>query len=283
MKDISTLIEDVYELFNPDEHHEANEEFLEILCLNLKDILRDRLAIQKNDRPIRFSGLGKPNRQIWYETHPDEDNPPEKMQPKTYYKFLYGAVIEELLLYLAREAGHTVEATQHKVEYAGVTGSIDAIIDGKLVDVKSASPYGYKKFENNTVVQENPFGYVEQLAGYSNALNLSDEAYWWAAEKVSGDLCLSPLPQSVIKHYQPEPRIDELKEIQKDDTPIPERCYSDQEDGASGNRKLSVGCSYCSHKFRCWDNLRVFSYSGAPRFLTKTVREPKVPEITTYG
>lgn len=241
--------------------------------------MKTRLSHQKEGRPIRFSGLGKPDRQIWYETHPDEDNPPEEMLPKTYFKFLYGAVIEEILLYLAREAGHSVTDTQRQVEVNGITGSIDAIIDGKLVDVKSASPYGYKKFENDTVVQENPFGYVEQLAGYSNALGMGDEAYWWAAEKVDGSMCLSVLPQNVIKYYQPEERIEVLKEIQKSEEP-PERCYEDQEDGKSGNRKLGTGCSYCSHKFRCWDGLRGFAYSNGPRYLTTVSKLPLVPEFT---
>ncbi len=48
--------------------------------------------------------------------------------------------------------------------------------------------------------------------------------------------------------------------------------------------KLSVGCSYCAYKNDCWSDandghgLRKFIYSKGPRWLTKVVSEPNVPE-----
>jgi len=36
----------------------------------------------------------------------------------------------------------------------------------------------------------------------------------------------------------------------------------------------------CDFKYTCWPDVRTFLYSGKPRFLTKVVREPKVPEVT---
>ena len=32
------------------------------------------------------------------------------------------------------------------------------------------------------------------------------------------------------------------------------KCYSDVSDGMSGNRKLAVGCVYCSHKRLRWSD-----------------------------
>ncbi len=278
MPKLETLPQDIYSLFNPNEEHVCNEDNLEEFANNLKEIIRVRLGKQDEERgPLRFSALGKPDRQMWYDTHPDGTK--EEMSGKTYYKFLYGAIIEELLLLLAKEAGHSVTDTQAKVEVDGVTGSIDAIVDGVVVDVKSASPYGYKKFEYGTVTEDDPFGYVAQLSGYANVLTPGKSAAWLAMDKVSGDICVSVLPSKVVEAHPPAERITHLKKVIESEEP-PERCYQPVPDGASGNLKLGTGCSYCSRKFRCYPGLRVFAYSGGPRFLAKVAKEPNVPEIT---
>lgn len=279
MKTLDTLVEDIYGLFDPDTDHNCNEENLDAFANNIKDLVRSRLKrYTPPSSPLRFSSLGKKNRQLWYEAHPEAGSK-EALLPKTYLKFMYGDVIEQLLLLLVKEAGHTVEQEQATVVVDGVEGHIDAIIDGVVVDVKSASPYGFKKFEQNTVLQDDDFGYVEQLAGYSNVLAPGKDAAWLAMDKVGGDIAVSILPETVIRHYQPEERINELREVIQKDQP-PERCYEDVPDGASGNRKLVSGCSYCAHKFRCWPGLRAFAYSNGPRYLTHVAVLPKVPEIT---
>lgn len=276
--ELKTLPSDIQQLFDPDVHHEPSEEYLNELSENLKQLLRNRLALQvPKSSPLRFSSLGKPDRQLWYEAHPDGTKEP--ITPKTYLKFLYGDVIEQLFLYLAKEAGHKVEREQEEVEVDGITGHIDAVIDGVVVDVKSASTYGYKKFKEDTVVQDDPFGYVAQLAGYANVLTPGEESAWWAIDKVNGNNCISVLPKLVIKHHPPGPRIEHLKEVIASETE-PDRCYPDLPDGKSGNRKLGTECSYCAHKWRCWPGLRAFAYSNGPRYLTAVQRVPDVPEFT---
>lgn len=278
-KTLNTLPADIYALFNPDEHHELNEDNLNEFAENLKDILRQRFAVrQEPESSLRFSSLGKPNRQQWYEAHP-VDGGKEAFLPKTLLKFLYGDVIEQLLLLLAKEAGHEVTDEQREVEVDGVKGHIDAVIDGVVVDVKSASPYGYKKFEERTVVQDDPFGYVAQLSGYADVLTPGQGAAWLAIDKVAGDICISPLAPIVIKHHPPAERIAELKEVIASEE-VPERCYEPVPDGKSGNMRLPTPCSYCAHKFRCHPGLRTFLYSTGPRFLTQVEREPDVPEVT---
>ncbi len=276
-KTLNTLVEDIYFLFDPNEMHEPCEENLDEFAENIKQVLRTRLASREDVRnPLRFSSLGKPDRQLWYDAHPDGDE--EEMSAKTFFLFLYGDVVEQLVLFLAKEAGHKVEREQEEVEIDGVLGHIDACIDDVVVDVKSASPFGFEKFKKNDVIGDDPFGYVAQLSGYSDVLNPGEAAAWVAFNKVNGDLCVSPLSSSVIKDHKPGPRIAHLKEVLDLPEP-PARCYSDEEDGKSGNRKLGTACSYCKSKHRCWEGLRVFAYSGKPRFLTKVVREPDVLEL----
>jgi len=283
-KQLDTLVEDIYALFNPEVMHEPNEENLEYFATTLKEVLRTRLAMREDVRsPLRFSALGRKDRQLWYDAHPDGNE--EELTSKTFFKFLYGDVIEALLLFLAKEAGHSVEMEQAEVEVDGVLGHIDAIVDGVVVDVKSASPFGYKKFEKGDVVGDDPFGYVAQLSGYANVLTPGKEAAWIAMDKVSGDICVSRLSSSIIKDHDPGERIAELKEIIDAPEP-PERCYEPVPDGKSGNLALSTPCSYCKHRTRCYPDTRVFLTGSGPKFLTKVVRLPTrkdgslAPEIT---
>lgn len=278
MAKLEDIPKDVYALFDPSIDHEVSEENLELFAEEMKSLVRTRLKeYRRPTNPLRFSGLGKPDRQVWMDAHPDPTNE-ETMIPKTYLKFMYGDVIEQLLLFLIREAGHEVSNTQGTVEVNGVTGHIDAIIDSVVVDVKSASPYGFKKFADNAVTEDDPFGYVAQLAGYADVLTPGEDAAWIAMDKVHGDVCVSPLKKTVIKYNKPEPRIEHLKKVLESEEP-PALCHEPVPDGKSGNLKLATGCSYCKHKYRCFPDTRLFLYSSGPRWLTKVVNEPKVPEI----
>lgn len=277
MADLKTLPDDIYKLFDPDVDHIPEDANLDEFAETLREVMRTRLRRYiKPASPLRFSALGKPDRQVWYDAH--DDGTKEALTPKTYLKFLYGDIIEAMLLFLAKEAGHSVEQQQAEVSVDGVKGHIDAIIDGVVVDVKSASPYGYKKFETDTVTQDDPFGYVAQLSGYADILTPKDDAAWLAADKVAGDICISPLPKQVIKHHTAGPRIDHLRKIIENEQP-PTRCYEDTPDGKSGNRKLTTPCGYCGWKKRCWPGLRGFAYSGGPRYLTVVAKTPDVPEF----
>jgi hypothetical protein len=278
---LETLVDDIYALFDPNKQHTCSEENLNEFCENLKALIRTRLSHKPEDRKgeevLRFSALGKPARQLWYDAHPD--GTAEELLPKVYYKFLYGDVIEQLAIFLAKEAGHSVESQQAEIDVDGVKGHVDAIIDGILVDVKSASPYGYQKLVKGEVFRDDPFGYVAQLSGYADVLTPGKSAAWLVVEKVSGDISVVDLPEKVISENKPTERIALLRDAISQPEP-PERCYEPVPDGASGNMKLPTGCSYCRWKFRCHPGLRTFLYSNGPRFLTKVVRTPDVREVT---
>lgn len=281
-RDPSTLPEDIYALLDSETDHEASEENVQWAGEVFKDLLRTRLTKRKEKGDVlRFSSLGKKDRQLWYAANmPDVS---EKLPGKQYFKFLYGDVIEVLLLFLAKEAGHEVTDLQTEVEVSGVKGHTDAVIDGVPVDVKSASPFSFQKFKDRSFLFEDPFGYIAQLSGYSHALGRTDRAGFLVADKVHGDIVFAELDGLTIKGNPPEPRIDHLRKVIASPTP-PERCYEDIPEGKSGNRKLGVGCSYCDKKDECWKDanggrgLRKFVYSRGPVWLSKVVKEPRVDE-----
>lgn len=274
---IDTLVEDIFALFDPKTEHVVDEDNLEQFCQNLKDLIRMRFLTREKGGALRFSSLGRPDRQIWYAN--DEETVQEEMTAKTYFKFLYGDVIEQVILFLAKEAGHEVTHEQEEIEVDGVKGHLDAVIDGYVVDVKSASPFSFDKFKSQKVLEDDPFGYIAQLSGYADVVTPGKEAYFLAFNKVDGDIHLMPVGKSIIEAHPPGPRISHLKEVIANPAPPP-RCYEDVEDGKSGNRKLGIGCSYCSYKNKCWPGLRTFLYSNGPRFLTEVQRVPDVPEAS---
>lgn len=276
--DPSTLPEDIYHLLSSEDGHVVSEENVEWAGEVFKDLLRTRLTkIEevKGEDVLRFSSLGKQDRQLWYAANMPEKA--EKLTGKMKFKFLYGDVIEILLLFLAKESGHEVSHEQYEVECDGVRGHMDAVIDGVPVDCKSASPYSYGKFKDGTFVFDDPFGYVKQLSGYAHALRRTERAGFLVADKVHGDICFAELDEYAIDGNPPAPRISELRTIIKSPEPPP-RCYDDIPEGKSGNRKLSVGCSYCPYKDECWPDLRKFMYSRGPVWLTTVKKEPRVGE-----
>lgn len=282
-RDPSTLPEDIYSLLDDDYDHVVSEENVEWAGEIFKELLRTRLSAREQKRGeevLRFSSLGKKDRQLWYQANKPETA--EKLPGKAKLKFLIGDLYEILLLFLAKESGHEVTDTQLEVTEDGVHGHIDAIIDGVLVDVKSASPYSYEKFKSGGYLFDDPFGYVSQLSGYAHRCQ-TPRAGFLVGNKVDGGVTFVELSKEDIEANPPGPRISKLRQVIASDTP-PDRCYEDIPEGKSGNRRLGVGCSFCDFKEECWkdsnngEGLRKFIYARGPVWLTKVKKEPRVSE-----
>ena len=228
---------------------------------------------------LRLSAIGKPDRQLWYDINKPSTTP---ISPTSRIKFLYGYLLEELLILLSLVAGHKVTHQQKEVTVAGVKGHQDCMIDDVLVDCKSASWRGFQKFKNNSLSEDDPFGYIAQISAYAEA-NGVERAAFLAIDKQSGEICLSPVHS--LEMINAKKRITHLKKIVKSEQE-PDRCYEDIPDGKSGNRKLDVRCIFCTHKSKCWSDandgkgLRIFQYERGKRYLTQVKREPNVEELT---
>lgn len=288
MKSIHTLVDDIYNLFTPG-NHEISEEFVEELGRQVAETVASRIQeAQGGERKggLRMSNVGRPERQLYYEVHGvgEEGQEPEELKPQTMLQFMFGDVWESILLYLAKEAGHTVTHEQGEVTLNGVKGHNDAIIDGVVVDVKSASPFAIKKFETKSVVEDDPFGYMEQLSGYCEAHGKLDGAFL-AVQKVTGKLVLCDFSWEDLEMYNVSERIDYMRDVLDDSEP-PDRCYDPVPEGKSGNLKLDTGCKYCAFKHHCWSDandgigLRTFIYSDGPRHFTHVEKTPRTEEVT---
>ena len=255
---------------------------------NVKQILRNNITEHEFDRrKLHMSNIGKKDRQLWYAYNGVEG---EKLMPHTRIKFLYGHLIEEMVLALTKLAGHDVTDEQKQVEVDGIKGSMDCKIDGVLTDVKSSSPYGFKKFKDGSLIDNDPFGYVEQIKGYAHAEG-ETKFGWLVMDKTNGHLTYlkydmedeSQWYWSKLNFFSSPERIKNIKAVVKQPNP-PKKCYGHIPDGKSGNMKLGTGCSYCSYKYTCWEGgLRTFIYSNGPRYLTFVAREPDVLEVDANG
>ena len=286
-KTIHTLIEDIYSLVEtkvPVEGVDVEAE-IENFGEAVKDLMRKEFNSggKKDNRRLRMSNIGRDDRYLW--NHYNDVGPKEPMQPHNLVKFLYGHLIEEMLLLLVRLSGHTVSHEQAQAEVEGIMGSMDCKIDGVLTDVKSTSSFGFKKFKEATLAFDDPFGYIAQIKGYAKSEG-DTEVGWLAMDKQNGHLTFlkydledTQAPVYEVLKEDIVERIKHVKEVVEQPEP-PERCFDPVPDGKSGNMKLPVGCSYCHFKHSCYPNLRTFMYYSGPRFLTEVANEPKVQEIT---
>lgn len=277
-KDISTLVSDIYELLESGK--DLPEDLVEDFGINLSHTLKDALSEVNDKTGLRFSNIGTPcARKLWYLINHPELGIPLKGHEKL--KFIIGHIHEAIILMLAEAAGHKVEGQQDTLEIEGIVGHRDAIIDGMLIDVKSASPFSFKKFASGLDIENDGFGYLDQLGGYFHAskddprLTIKDRMGFLASDKSSGHLTLDIHPVSDRDYDQ---FFSERMEMVKG--PIPERGFKDETFGAKGNRALGFQCTYCPFRFSCWPGLRVFKYANGLQYLTVVKDLPRVEEVT---
>tara|TARA_E500000305_G_C4020135_1_gene238170 strand:+ start:947 stop:1810 length:864 start_codon:yes stop_codon:yes gene_type:complete len=286
MKNTYNLVSDIYQLMETKEVAEGVDfdACVEKFGENVKELMRNEFGGKKRDgRKLRMSNIGREDRYLWNVYNDVEKS--DDIQGHTYVKFLYGHLIEEMLLFLTKAAGHEVTDEQKKCEVNGITGSMDCKIDGVVTDVKSVSTYGFKKFKDGSLAYDDPFGYIGQIKGYAYAEGATKFG-WLAMDKQNGHLTYllydsedTQAPVHDLISYDIKERIDHVKKLVEQPTP-PDVCYEPIADGKSGNRKLAVGCSYCAYKKECWPSVRAFAYSTGPRYLIEVHNEPKVQEIT---
>jgi hypothetical protein len=247
---ISSLLQDIEKrLVTGDSVDEANLAlFLEEMGEIMERFFSEGNSYSTKGR-MRLSAVGREHRKLWYEYQGYEK---PDLTTSNRLRFCFGHILEALLLLIVREAGHSVQDCQKKVTVNGVDGHIDCTIDGELVDVKSASPYGFMG---------------------------KDRGYFLSVDKSSGELNL--LNVNLEKINAPE-RIELLKETLPLDTP-PDKCYEDVED-AVGNRRLASGCRFCDFKVECWKDandgagLRKYNYARGPEYFTHVEKAPRVEE-----
>ncbi len=283
-KQLETLIPDIYAMLERLNSNESIEKdlypYMALFLSEVEDAVLHWATpeVRTREDGLRISNIGKPDRQLYYDMRSDVK---ESKDSSVQMKFLLGHLLEQVVLLLVRASGHEVTRTQDEVEVDGIVGHMDAVIDGEVGDIKTASPFSFNKFVTGDIVEDDPFGYMAQIAGYE-ADNGTENGGNLVINKVTGELTLF-IPSDLDKPNIHN-RIETVKEIINLDSPPP-LCYPDTADGKAGNKVINRKCTFCPHKVVCRKGandgigLRTFKYSNGPKYFTEVIKEPRVDEI----
>ena len=234
---------------------------------------------------IRMSNIGKPLCQLKMEKKYFNDESLKNFENYNYkLRNLFGDILEAVVVMLLKSVKANINSTQGNVkldaEYFDIKGTYDIIIDDKVYDIKSASPFAFdKKFGEQgggfeKFVEDDVFGYLSQGYLYSEATT-KPFGGWIVVNKSTGELLVSSPPEDDEK-YRQQALATVKKNIKAlmDDEPF-ERCFDLIEESfyqkKTGNKVLGTVCSFCSYKHKCWgDNVQYLpqqqSKAKSPKF-----------------
>ena len=209
---------------------------------------------------LRMSNIGRPTCQLWFEKNDPEDKTP--LPPHFLINMIIGDIVEAVFKGLLRAAEVDFKdndnVTLKLKDGTEVKGEYDMVLDGKVDDVKSASPWSYKNKFNSleTLAKSDSFGYVSQLVGYAEAAGL-DVGGWWVVNKANGEF--KYVDANDVDKGAVMESIEDTVEYINEDKPF-KRCFEAVPEThfrkPTGNLKLGSECSFCSFKHKCWSNIQ---------------------------
>lgn len=222
---------------------------------------------------IRMSNIGRPLCQLQLEQAKAQKVDNEWNLP---LKFMYGAIIEGLTMSILRHAGVKIDSEQQQVNLlirpgknilrpkglpCEIKGTYDVEIDNKIWDIKSASSYSYKeKFASYEALKEDDtFGYLPQLYGYSKAANKQPGGFI-VIDKSSGDIKVVEVSSNWEEDQKASLKlIEDNVRILSSGSEF-KRCFEDKDETyrkkLTGNKVLVSPCVYCSFRYSCWSGLQ---------------------------
>ena len=224
---------------------------------------------EKVEWRMRMSGLGKPLCQQQL----DKKGKEKELQYNTIIKFLMGDLLEAVAIAVMRGAGINLEKIQEPVKLkigdTELGGTYDVKIDGKVWDIKSASPSNFMgkfgEFGSYTKIKgDDPFGYIMQGHLYGEADNVPFGG-WIAVNKVTGEfaVCEAPVNQEEDRKEMLQTATENIKVLESNKKfeklfhEIPETYVpkSGKQKGIrieTGNTILESICGYCDFRKHCW-------------------------------
>lgn len=249
--------EKIYELLGLNEDLPIPEEvFKEFADAVIYGLQRQIFTEREERSTLRLSQIGKCLRQQYYSIMGYEAEP---LNPRAKMTFLFGDIIEAVVVALAKASGVELVDQQREVNIDGVKGHIDGIVkdDGNLYlfECKSMSDASFKQLLNKGLTDD--FGYLTQCNVYMHALGIG-RAFLVAVNKNTGHITEVEIEkdEKLIKNA-----IDNIKILRQylAKEEMPERKYEPVDEvkfrKKTGRKILPFNCAYCGYKLHCWDNL----------------------------
>lgn len=244
---------------------------------DVEEAVRKQFNQSERKFTLRMSNVGRPTCQLWF----DKNDPQSGIDMPTNFlmNMMLGDIVEAIFKGVLSEAGvefsdgfkSTLTAGKHKID-----GTHDLIMDRKVDDIKSASPWSFKnKFKDYVTLKDHDsFGYIGQLAGYAKALGV-EPGGWWVINKGSGEF-------KYISAWDMKVEVDDIIDSIKNKADELERnefkrCFEPVEETfrkkPTGNKILGDECGWCKYRYKCWPSLQE---------LPSLASQAKEPPIVAY-
>ena len=156
---------------------------------------------------------------------------------------------------MLKEAGATFEKPEKiETEIAGekVSGEYDLVLDNKVDDIKSTSPWSYKNkwLDGDSIEKSDPFGYVGQLTVYAKGKNV-EPGGWWVVNHSTGEfkyVKYTSDPAKVERDLEKTVTTIKNNEFRRCFTPVKETFYRKE----TGRYVLNTECNFCNFRHACW-------------------------------
>jgi hypothetical protein len=236
-----------------------SDEIIEQITNDVREALKKQFSKRDDKFRLRMSNIGRDYCKLWY----DKNEPGNAIPRSTNFiiNMMIGDIVEAIFKGLLVQSGVKFSNGEDvSMDLgAGVTinGTPDLIMDGKVDDIKSASPWSYtNKFKDfDTLAESDSFGYVAQLGGYAKAAGVKPGG-WWVINKGTGEF-----------KYVSAGDID-TEEVAENTRALAarlaenkfERCYEPIEETyrkkPTGNLILGKECGWCDYRYKCWPGLQ---------------------------
>jgi hypothetical protein len=236
-----------------------SDEIIEQITNDVREALKKQFSKRDDKFRLRMSNIGRDYCKLWY-----DKNEPENAIPRStnfIINMMIGDIVEAIFKGLLVQSGVKFSNGEDvSMDLgAGVTinGTPDLIMDGKVDDIKSASPWSYtNKFKDfDTLAESDSFGYVAQLGGYAKAAGVKPGG-WWVINKGTGEFKYVSAGDIDTEEVAENTRALAAKLAENKF----ERCYEPIEETyrkkPSGNLILGKECGWCDYRYKCWPGLQ---------------------------
>lgn len=234
-----------------------SQEVVEQIVEDVRSALVRQFSKRDDKFRLRMSNIGRDYCQLWFDKNDSKSAIPRSTN--FIINMMIGDIVEAVFKGLLTQAGVAYadgEGVTLDLGDVKVDGTPDLIMDGKVDDIKSASPWSYtNKFKDyETLAEMDSFGYVAQLGGYAKAAGVKPGG-WWVVNKGTGEFKYVSAgdinTEEVAENTKAlAARLAENKF---------ERCYEPVEETyrkkPTGNLVLGKECGWCDYRYKCWPGL----------------------------
>lgn len=253
-----------------------SEQTIARIVRDVAEAVDKQFNAKEREFTLRMSNVGRPTCQLWFDKNKPESG--VDMPANFLMNMMIGDIVEAVFKGLLSEAGVTF-SDGHKVSLKlnghEISGTHDLTMDGKVDDIKSASPWSYKnKFHSyDALAEHDSFGYVGQLAGYAKALGIQPGG-WWVVNKANGEfkyVAADSLDMDTeLSKIQDTADAVKRNEFKRCFDAVPETFRKKE----TGNKVLADECGWCKYRYNCWPTLQ-----ERPSLVSQAKDPPIIPYI----